>query len=272
MILFVAHHEPNPRASRINYFVYFFAPFKRNQSALPIYFNDDPVDIANDTTDCLEIYDDLITVPFLYGFDEEDDRSFANQDALPCGRDIVTIGHEDDDEDLYTSPERLTIKPCFNDVARVVHKWNRDYGPLNTLATTSIHTNDGDERLMYPTPSSTDEHLDLVLYPKPWDNNPVPAEVLQLYPRSRHEDIVNEPQNEDDWSIVDVPVDENAEEPWGQMPPWRHIPGGFYAWMQRPGHFTPEDGRDRENVPEHEGSVSSMDCLVTRAHRYIRDT
>jgi hypothetical protein len=198
MILFIAHHEPNPQASRINYFVYFFAPFKRDQSALPIYFNDDPVDIANDTTDCLEIYDDLITVPFLYGFDEEDDRSFANQDALPCGRDIVTIGHEDDDEDLYTSPERLTIKPCFNDVARVVHKWNQDYGPLNTLATTSIHTNDRDERLMYPTPSLTDEHLDLVLYPKPWDNNPVPAEVLQLYPRSCHEDIVNEPQNKDD--------------------------------------------------------------------------
>jgi hypothetical protein len=53
MILFTAHHEPNPRSSRINYFIYFFAPFKRDQSALPIYFNDDPVDIANDTADVM---------------------------------------------------------------------------------------------------------------------------------------------------------------------------------------------------------------------------
>jgi hypothetical protein len=92
----------------------------------------------------------LITVPFLYGFDEENDRTFANQDALPCGRDIVTIGHEDDDADLYTTPERPVIKPHFNDIARVVHRWNREHKPLNALATTSKKEEDGDEQLMYP--------------------------------------------------------------------------------------------------------------------------
>jgi hypothetical protein len=264
MILFAAHHEPNPRSSRINYFVYFFAPFKRDQSALPIYFNDDPVDIANDTAECLEIYDDLITVPFLYGFEEEDDRTFANRDALPCGRDIVTVNHEDDDADLYTAPERPVIKPRFNDVARVVHKWNREHKPLNALATTIKKDEDGDEHLMYPTPSPSSEHFDPVVYPVPWNNDPVPEEVLRLYPRSRHE----EPQNEDDRPIIDVPIDWTTEAPRGPPPPWRDLPGGFYQWLYQ--QNAPER-EDRQDVAEHEGSVSSMDCLVTRAHRYIRD-
>jgi hypothetical protein len=66
---------------------------------------------------------------------------------------------------------------------------------------------------MYPTPPPSDERFDPVLYPKPWDNDPVPAEVLRLYPQSRHEETVIEPQNEDDQSIIDVPVDVNADEP-----------------------------------------------------------
>jgi hypothetical protein len=264
MILFAAHHEPNPRSSRINYFVYFFAPFKCDQSALPIYFNDDPVDIASDTADCLEIYDDLITVPYLYGFEEEDDRTFANRDALPCGRDIVTIGHEDDDADLYTAPERPVIKPRFNDVARVVHRWNREHKPLNALATTIKKDEDGDERLMYPTPSPSDEHFDPVVYPIPWNNDPVPEEVLRLYPRSHHE----EPQNEDDRPIIDVPIDWTIEAPRGPPPPWRDLPGGFYQWLYQ---WNAPEREDVQDDREHEGSVSSMDCLVTRAHRYIRD-
>jgi hypothetical protein len=178
------------------------------------------------------------------------------------------IDHEDDGMDLYMSPERPTIKPRFNDVARVVYRWNRDYGPLNALAMTSIQDDDGDERLMYPMPPPSNKRLDPVIYPEPWDNNPVPAEVLRLYPRSHHEDVVDKPQNEDDRPIINVLVD---EEPRGNSPPWRHLPGGFYAWMQQPGRFTPEDDEGEENDPEHEGSVSSMDCLVTRAHRYIRD-
>jgi hypothetical protein len=194
MILFATHHEPNPQSSCINYFIYFFAPFKCNQSALPIYFNNDPVDIANDTAECLEIYDDLVTVPFLYGFDKEDDRAFANQDTLPCRRDIVTIGHKDDNADLYMSPEQPVIKPHFDDVTRVVHRWNWDHKPLNTLAMTSKKEEDGDEHLMYPMPSPSDKRFDPVLYPVPWNNDPVPEEVLRLYPRSRHE----EPQNEDE--------------------------------------------------------------------------
>jgi hypothetical protein len=100
------------------------------------------------------------------------------------------IGHEDDDADLYTTPEWPVIKPRFNDVARVVLRWNQEYEPLNALATM---TEDEEERLMYPTLSPSDECFDLVFYPKPWNNDPVPEEVLRLYPRSHHE----EPQNKD---------------------------------------------------------------------------
>jgi hypothetical protein len=66
---------------------------------------------------------------------------------------------------------------------------------------------------LYPTPPPSDERFDPVLYPKPWDNDPVPVEVLRLYPQSRHEETVVKPQNENDRSIIDVPVDVNADEP-----------------------------------------------------------
>jgi hypothetical protein len=121
---------------------------------------------------------------------------------------------------------------------------------------------------MYPTPSPSSECFDPVLYPIPWNNDPVPEEVLRLYPQSRHE----EPQNEDKRPVISVPVDWTEEAPQGLLPPWRHLPGGFYAWMQRPGCFTPEEDGNEKNDPEHEGSVSSMDCLVTQAHRYIRNS
>jgi hypothetical protein len=104
------------------------------------------------------------------------------------------IGHEDDNADLYTTPERLVIKPHFNNVARVVHRWNQEHKPLNALATMSKKEEDRDEQLMYPTPSPSDECFDPVVYTIPWNNDPVPEEVLRLYPRSHHE----EPQNEDE--------------------------------------------------------------------------
>jgi hypothetical protein len=71
---------------------------------------------------------------------------------------------------------------------------------------------------MYPTPLPSDECLDPVLYPEPWDNGPVPAEVLQQYPQSCHKETIIEPQNKDDQSIIDVLVDENEEEPRGNSP------------------------------------------------------
>jgi hypothetical protein len=132
------------------------------------------------------------------------------------------------------------------------------------LATTIKKDEDGDEHLMYPTPSPSSEHFDPVVYPVPWNNDPVPEEVLRLYPRSHHE----EPQNEDDRPIIDVPIDWTTEAPRGPPPPWSDLPGGFYQWLYQQNAPEREDGQD---IREHEGSVSSMDCLVTRAHRYIRD-
>jgi hypothetical protein len=117
---------------------------------------------------------------------------------------------------------------------------------------------------MYPTPSPSNERFDPVVYPVPWDNDPIPEEVLRLYPRSRHE----EPQNEDNRPTIDVPIDWTIEAPRGPPPPWHDLPGGFYQWLYQQNAPEREDIQDDR---EHEGSVSSMDCLVTRAHRYIRD-
>jgi hypothetical protein len=180
----------------------------------------------------------------------------------------VTIGHEDDDADLYTTPEWPVIKPRFNDVARIVHRWNREHKPLNALAMMIKKDEDGDERLMYPTPSPSDERLDPVVYPIPWNNDPVPEEVLRLNPRSRHEG----PQNEDERLIINVPIDWTIEAPRGPPSPWHGLPGGYPTWLLRRVRLTPEDGEEEEqNNPEHEGSVDSMDCLVTQSCRYIRN-
>jgi hypothetical protein len=61
------------------------------------------------------------------------------------GEISVTIDHKDNDADLYMTPERSVIKPRFNDVARVVHRWNQEHKPLNALTTTIKKDKDGDE-------------------------------------------------------------------------------------------------------------------------------
>jgi hypothetical protein len=113
MVVFAAHHEKNPHPRTPHYAVRFYTPFNRLVDALPIYFNDTPININEDMTDCYTIINKLVTIPYLYGHqDDNEEAEEANQDALPCGRDLVTndpdltIDPDDDDDDLelYGAP------------------------------------------------------------------------------------------------------------------------------------------------------------------------
>jgi hypothetical protein len=100
----------------------------------------------------------------------DEDRVCTNQDALPCGRDIVIIDHEDDDDDLYGVPDQPTIKPCFTDFTQLANMWCDDYvkGPLNNVATMPLKPKDNRHKYFaYPTPEPSDECFDPVVYPKP---------------------------------------------------------------------------------------------------------
>jgi hypothetical protein len=92
---------------------------------------------------------------------------------------------------------------------------------------------------------------------------------------------MREPQNEAGPSrCTDEATD--APEARGNLPPWHHLPGGFYEWYRRPGRFDDEEQLgDEENVPEQgsneddgpeRGSSEDddMDYLVTRTRRYKR--
>jgi hypothetical protein len=53
--------------------------------ALPIYFNDAPININEDLTECYEITNKLIMIPYLYGHNKDNDIEEANQDACLVG-------------------------------------------------------------------------------------------------------------------------------------------------------------------------------------------
>jgi hypothetical protein len=91
-VVFTAHHEKNPHPRTPHYAVCFYAPFNRLVDALPIYFNDAPVNIDEDMTDCYTIVNELVTMPYLYGHQDEDEEAEeANRDALPCGTVVSLI-------------------------------------------------------------------------------------------------------------------------------------------------------------------------------------
>ena len=56
----------------------------------PIYFNNDPVDHITNILEASFIFDDLVTQPLIYGFDNDDDVLVC-QDVTPCEEDIDMI-------------------------------------------------------------------------------------------------------------------------------------------------------------------------------------
>jgi hypothetical protein len=295
-VVFAAHHIKNPHPRTPHYAVRFYAPFNRLVDALPIYFNDAPVNIDEDMTDCYTIVNELVTIPYLYGHqDDHEETVEANRDALPCGRDLVTntpdllIDPDDDDDDLelYGAPIQPSVKPRFIDVARLANAWCQHYPETTQRGNNDRPQNvveaedDGHQDLAYPSPPPRYERLDPVYYPEPWDNNPVPLHLRDEPPRGRHEEAMMDPQNEAGPSRhTDGVIDE--PEARGNSPPWRHLPGGFYEWYRRPGRYEEDErpghavitfdeeserGSNEENVPEQDNDA---DYLVTRTRRYKR--
>jgi hypothetical protein len=302
-VVFAAHHIKNPHPRTPNYAVRFYAPFNRLVDALPIYFNDTPINIDEDMTDCYEIVNELVTIPYLYGHqDDVEEAVEANRDALPCGRDLVTntpdltIDPDDNDDDLelYGAPVRPPVKPRFIDVARLANAWCQHYPetaqrgnndrPQNVVET----EDDGHQDLAYPSPPPLYECFDPIFYPTPWDNDPILMHLREKPPRGRHEETIVEPQNEAGPSSR---TDEAAvtSEARGNSPPWRHLPGGFYEWYRRPGRYEEDErpehaiitfdeeserGRsedDREETLEQGNNEDDdTDYLVTRTRRYKR--
>jgi hypothetical protein len=208
----------------------------------------------------------------------------------------LTINPDDDNDDLelYGAPVRPPVKPRFIDVACLANAWCQHYletaqrgtggnvEPQNVAKT----EDDGHQRLAYPSPPPQYEHFDPVFYPVSWDNNPIPVHLHDEPPQGYHEEVMIEPQNEAGPSRhTDEATD--APEARGNSPPWHHLPGGFYEWYRRPGHFDDEEQSghdenvlelgsnedDREDTPER-GDVedNDMDYLVTRTHRYKRNS
>jgi hypothetical protein len=189
----------------------------------------------------------------------------------------LTIDPDDNDDDLelYGAPVQPPIKPRFIDVARLTNAWCQHYpetaqrGNRRAVEHQNVDQieDDGHQRLAYPSPLRY-ERFDPVVYPIPWDNNPVPEHLREQPPRGCHEETTREPQNEAGSSTR---TDEATPEARGNLPPWRHLPGGFYEWYMRPGWFDQEQPGDEENVLERGSNEDDdRDCLVTRAHRYKR--
>jgi hypothetical protein len=87
-------------------------------------------------------------------------------------KEIVTIGHEDDNKELYGALEWPMTKPHFTNVAHLANMCCKAFtrGPLNALAMSLEPEEDEDGHLMYPTPEPSDKclgHLDPVIYPGP---------------------------------------------------------------------------------------------------------
>jgi hypothetical protein len=196
--------------------------------------------------------------------------------------------NDDDDLELYGGPVRPPVKPRFIDVARLANAWCQHYPETaqrgtggNTEPQNVAETEDDHQRLTYPSPPPQYKRFDPVFYLIPWDNNPVPVHLRDEPPQGRHEEVIREPQNEAGPSSH---TDETtaAPEARGNSPPWRHLPGGFYEWYRRPGHFDDEEQfGDEENGPEQgnnedddseRGSSEDDDAdyLVTRTRRYKR--
>jgi hypothetical protein len=295
-VIFAAHYEKNPHPRTPHYAVRFYAPFNRLVDALPIYFNDAPVNIDEDMTDCYTIVNELVTIPYLYGHQDDDEEAEeANRDALPCGRDLVTNGPDltvdpDDDNDdleLYGTPARPPVKPRFINVACLTNAWCQHYPETaqrgNNVEPQNVAEaeDDGHQHLAYPSPPPQYECFDPVFYPVPWDNDPVPLYLCDEPPRGRHEEVTMEPQNEAGLSRC---TDEATDEPEarGNSPPWRHLPGGFYEWYRRPGRFEDderpryanivfEESDNEDDDPEQGNNEDNdTDYLVTRARRYKR--
>jgi hypothetical protein len=193
MVVFAAYHEKDPHPQTPNYAIHFYAPFNRLVDALPIYFNDAPVNIDEDMTDCYTITNELVTIPYLYGHQDDDEAEEANQDALPCRRDLVTNNpdltndpdNDDDDLELYSAPVRPPVKPRFINVARLANAWCQHYPETAQRGNRRVDEpqnvdqteDDGHQCLAYPSPPLQYERFDPVVYPVPWDNNPVPEHL-----------------------------------------------------------------------------------------------
>jgi hypothetical protein len=187
MVVFAAHHEMNPHQRTPKYAVRFYTPFNCLVNALPIYFNDAPININEDLTECYEITNKLIMIPYLYGHNEDNDIEEANRDALPCGRDLVTNNpgliikpdNDNDDLELYGAPVQPSVKPHFIDVARLANAWCQHYpGVIQREHQNVVQVkDDGHQQLMYPTPPPQYNCFDPIIYPEPWDNNLVPKQL-----------------------------------------------------------------------------------------------
>jgi hypothetical protein len=169
----------------------------------------------------------------------------------------LAIDPDDDDDDLelYGAPVQPPVKPRFINVAHLANAWCQHYPetaqrgtegnvePQNVAET----EDDGHQSLAYPSPPPQYERFNPVFYPVPWDNNPIPVHLRDEPPRGRHEEVMREPQNEAGPSRRT----DDATDARGNSPPWHHLPGGFYEWYRRPGHFDDEEQPgDEENVPE----------------------
>jgi hypothetical protein len=174
-------------------------------------------------------------------------------------------------------------------VARLTNAWCQHYPETaqrgNNVEPQNVAEaeDDEDQRLTYPSPPPQYERFDPVFYPVPWDNNLVPLHLRDEPPRGHHEEVTMEPQNEAGLSRhTDGATDE--QEARGNSPPWCHLPGGFYEWYRRPGHFEDdeqpryanivfEESDNKDDDPERGSNEDDdMDYLVTRARRYKRDS
>jgi hypothetical protein len=102
----------------------------------------------------------------------------------------LTINPDDDDDDLelYGAPVQPPVKPRFIDAARLANAWCQHYPETAQRGNNAEPQNvveakdDGHQHLAYPSPPPQYEHFDPVLYPVPWDNNPVPVHLRDELP------------------------------------------------------------------------------------------
>jgi len=85
--------------------------YGRFKAYTPIYFNDDPTDRITDILEASAVFDDLVTQPSIYGFDDEDDIEQVCRGVTPCEEDIDMIDPRSIVNTPLLDPQERPVEP-----------------------------------------------------------------------------------------------------------------------------------------------------------------
>jgi len=102
----------------------------------PIYFNDDPADRITNILKASFIFDDLVTQPSIYGFDNNN-NILVCRDVTPCEQDIDMINPQSIIDTPSLDPQERPVEPrvphknCMVIEIPECQKWERIEGQSN---------------------------------------------------------------------------------------------------------------------------------------------